>query len=46
MRSMNSDLLDPRKRPGRYERKGSYFLALLGLAVALTCYKKLVKPAT
>ncbi len=43
---MNRDLLDPRKRPGRYERKGSYFLALLGLAVALTCYKKLARPAT
>ncbi|MFF3275572.1 IS5 family transposase [Streptomyces chrestomyceticus] len=30
----------------RYERKGSHFLAFLGLAAALTCYKKLVKPAT
>ncbi|WP_095533970.1 IS5 family transposase [Streptomyces prasinopilosus] len=30
----------------RYERKGSPFLALLGLAAALTCYKKLVKLAT
>ncbi|MFC8267375.1 transposase [Streptomyces cinereoruber] len=30
----------------RYERKGSRFLALLGLAAALTCYKKLAKLAT
>lgn len=30
----------------RYERKGSRFLAFLGLAVALTCYKKLAKLAT
>ncbi|MGW7369434.1 IS5 family transposase [Streptomyces sp. NPDC054841] len=30
----------------RYERKGSHFLAFLGLAAALTCYKKLVKLAT
>ncbi|WP_443043505.1 IS5 family transposase [Streptomyces sp. NBC_00358] len=30
----------------RYERKGSHFLALLGLAAALTCYKKLAKLAT
>ncbi|WP_427164160.1 IS5 family transposase [Streptomyces sp. C1-1] len=30
----------------RYERKGSHFLAFLGLAAALTCYKKLAKPAT
>ncbi|MFE5867014.1 transposase [Streptomyces roseifaciens] len=27
----------------RCERKGSHFLALLGLAAALTCYKKLAK---
>ncbi|MFF4517913.1 IS5 family transposase [Streptomyces mirabilis] len=27
----------------RYERKGSNFLAFLGLAAALTCYKKLAK---
>lgn len=27
----------------RYERKGSHFLAFLGLAAALTCYKKLAK---
>ncbi|WP_443064612.1 IS5 family transposase [Streptomyces sp. NBC_00582] len=30
----------------RYERKGSHFLALLGLAAALTYYKKLAKLAT
>ncbi|GAA1521092.1 hypothetical protein GCM10009802_68290 [Streptomyces synnematoformans] len=30
----------------RYERKGSHFLAFLGLAAALTCYKKLTKLAT
>lgn len=30
----------------RYERKGSHFLALPGLAAALTCYKKLAKLAT
>jgi transposase len=30
----------------RYERKGSHFLAFLGLAAALTCYKKLAKLAT
>ncbi|MYR60466.1 IS5 family transposase [Streptomyces sp. SID625] len=30
----------------RYERKGSHFLAFLGLAAALTCYKKLTKPTT
>ncbi|MEV7676647.1 transposase [Streptomyces sp. NPDC088752] len=30
----------------RYERKGSHFLALLGLTAALTCYKKLAKPTT
>lgn len=30
----------------RYERKGSHFLAFLGLAAALTCYKKLVKITT
>ncbi|MFE5027980.1 transposase [Streptomyces sp. NPDC056656] len=30
----------------RYERKGSHFLAFLGLAAALTRYKKLAKPAT
>lgn len=27
----------------RYERKGSHFLAFLGLAPALVCYKKLAK---
>jgi IS5 family transposase len=30
----------------RYERKGSHFLAFLGLAATLTCYKKLAKLAT
>ncbi len=30
----------------RYERKGSRFLAFLGLAAALTCYKKLAKHTT
>ncbi len=30
----------------RYERKGPHFLAFLGLAVALTCYKKLAKLTT
>ncbi|GDY49502.1 hypothetical protein SVIO_111540 [Streptomyces violaceusniger] len=30
----------------RYERKGNHFLAFLGLAAALTCYKKLAKLAT
>ena len=30
----------------RYERNGSYFLALLGRAATLTCYKKLAKLTT
>jgi IS5 family transposase len=30
----------------RYERKASHFLAFLGLAAALTCYKKLAKITT
>ena len=30
----------------RHERKGSHFLAFLGLAAALTCYKKLAKLTT
>lgn len=30
----------------RYERRGTHFLAFLGLAAALTCYKKLAKLAT
>ncbi|MGV9261316.1 IS5 family transposase [Streptomyces sp. NPDC003703] len=30
----------------RYERKGSHFLAFLGLAAALTCHKKLAKLTT
>ncbi|MFF4131854.1 hypothetical protein ACFY1B_09980 [Streptomyces mirabilis] len=35
-----------RRRTVRYERRGSHFLAFLGLAAALTCYKKLAKLAT
>jgi hypothetical protein len=30
----------------RYERDGSHFLAFLGLAATLTCYKKLAKLTT
>lgn len=30
----------------RYERKGSHFLAFLGLAEAIACYKKLAKITT
>lgn len=30
----------------RYERKGGHFLAFLGLAAAMTCYKKLAKITT
>ncbi|MFF1511207.1 transposase [Streptomyces sp. NPDC058326] len=30
----------------RYERKGSHFLAFLGLAAVMTCYKKLTKITT
>lgn len=30
----------------RYERKGSHFLAFLGIAAVMTCYKKLAKIAT
>ena len=30
----------------RYERKGEHFLAFLGLAAALSCYKKLTKVTT
>jgi hypothetical protein len=30
----------------RYERKGSHFLAFLGLDAALTCYKRLAKLTT
>ncbi|MFC8016226.1 hypothetical protein ACFUR9_39450, partial [Streptomyces cinereoruber] len=30
----------------RYERKGSHFLAFLGLAAAIGCYKKLAKITT
>ncbi|GAA2121149.1 hypothetical protein GCM10009802_24310 [Streptomyces synnematoformans] len=35
-----------RRLTTRYERRGSHFLAFLGLAAALTCYKKLAKLAT
>ncbi|GAA3827637.1 transposase [Streptomyces phyllanthi] len=35
--------IDYRRLTVRYERKGSHFLAFLGLAAALTCYKKLAK---
>lgn len=36
-------MTDPR---ADYEQKGSHFLAFLGLAAALTCYRKLAKRAT
>jgi hypothetical protein len=41
-------LFGHRRRTVRYERKGSHFLALLGLAAALTitCYKRLAKLTT
>ncbi|GAA4996765.1 hypothetical protein GCM10023205_82530 [Yinghuangia aomiensis] len=39
-------LLGYRRLTVRYERKGSHFLAFLGLAAALTCYKKLTKLTT
>jgi transposase len=39
-------LLGYRRLTMRYERKGSHFLAFLGLAAILTCYKKLTKLAT
>lgn len=39
-------LFDYRRLTIRYERKGSHFLAFLGLAAALTCYKELAKLAT
>ncbi|WP_342781864.1 transposase [Streptomyces griseofuscus] len=35
-----------RRLTGRYERNGNHFLAFLGLAAALTCYKKPAKLAT
>jgi hypothetical protein len=39
-------LFGNRRLTVRYERKGSHFLAFLGLAAALTCYKQLAKLAT
>lgn len=39
-------LIGYRRLTVRYERKGSHFLAFLGLAAALTCYRKLAKIAT
>jgi transposase len=39
-------LFGHRRLSVRYERKGSHFLAFLGLAAALTCYKKLAKLTT
>jgi transposase len=39
-------LFGHRRLTVRYERKGSHFLAFLGLAAALTCYKKLAKLTT
>ncbi|MCX2925420.1 transposase [Streptomyces sp. NEAU-W12] len=39
-------LLGYRRLTVRYERKGSHFLVILGLAAVLTCYKKLAKLAT
>lgn len=41
-----SCLFGYRRLTVRYERRGSHFLAFLGLAAALTCYKKLAKLAT
>lgn len=35
-----------RRLTTRYERKGNHFLAFLGLAAALTCYKRLAKLTT
>lgn len=35
-----------RRMTVRYERKGGHFLAFLGLAAVMTCYKKLSKIAT
>ncbi|WP_375061373.1 hypothetical protein [Streptomyces carpaticus] len=42
----NSWLFGYRRLAFRYERKGSYFLTLLGLATAMTCHKKPAKAAT
>lgn len=39
-------LFGHRRLTVRYERKGSHFLAFLGLAASLTCYKKLTKLTT
>jgi hypothetical protein len=39
-------LFSYRRLTVRYERKGSHFLAFLGLAAMLTCHKKLAKLAT
>ncbi|MGW7042152.1 transposase [Streptomyces avermitilis] len=41
-----SRLFGYRRLTVRYERKGSHLLAFLGLAAALTCYKKLAKLTT
>ncbi|AUA17242.1 Transposase DDE domain protein [Streptomyces malaysiensis subsp. malaysiensis] len=41
-----SRLFGYRRPTVRYERKGSHFLAFLGPAAALTCYKKLAKLTT
>lgn len=41
-----SCLFGYRRLTVRYERKSSHFLAFLGLAAALTCYKRLAKLAT
>nr|WP_240981943.1 MULTISPECIES: IS5 family transposase [unclassified Streptomyces] len=39
-------LFGHRRLTVRYERKGSHFLAFLGLAAVMTCYKKLAKIVT
>ncbi|MEU1276358.1 transposase [Streptomyces sp. NPDC005799] len=39
-------LLGYRRLTARHEHKGSHFLAFLGLAAALTCYRKLAKLTT
>ncbi|WP_106970204.1 MULTISPECIES: IS5 family transposase [Streptomyces] len=39
-------LLGYRRLTVRYERKGSRFLAFLGLAAVMTCYKKIARIAT
>ncbi|MEU9141060.1 hypothetical protein AB0D33_34825 [Streptomyces sp. NPDC048404] len=35
-----------RRLTARHERKGGHFLAFLGLAAVMTCYKRLSKIAT